>query len=60
MRSARPGRALPLVARDEVIAVPVRGIFPSRLTVAARKDDKRPLVLAYLAAAREVRSTAAP
>lgn len=44
----------PLVARDDVIAVPVRGVSPSRLAVAARKDDRRPLVLAYLAAAREV------
>lgn len=49
----------PLVARDDVIAVPVRGISPSRLAVAARKDDERPLVLAYLAAAREVGAAAA-
>lgn len=41
----------PLVVRDEVIAVPVRGISPSRLAVAARRDDERPLVVAYLAAA---------
>ncbi|MFF3940994.1 LysR family transcriptional regulator [Streptomyces phaeofaciens] len=41
----------PLVVRDEVIAVPVRGVSPSRLAVAARRDDERPLVLAYLAAA---------
>ncbi|MCM3920563.1 LysR family transcriptional regulator [Frankia sp. AiPs1] len=47
----------PLVARDEVIAVPVRGISPSQLAVAARQDDKRTLVLAYLAAAREVGAT---
>ncbi|MFF0000356.1 LysR family transcriptional regulator [Streptomyces avermitilis] len=46
-----------LVVRDEVIAVPVRGISPSQLAVAARRDDKRPLVLAYLAAAREVGAT---
>ncbi|WP_406005058.1 LysR family transcriptional regulator [Streptomyces sp. NBC_00637] len=44
----------PLVVRDKVIAVPVRGISPSRLAVAAAHDDRRPLVLAYLAAAREV------
>ncbi|MYT32008.1 MULTISPECIES: LysR family transcriptional regulator [unclassified Streptomyces] len=44
----------PLVVRDEVIAVPVRGISPSRLAVAARRDDERPLVLAYLAAAAKV------
>lgn len=40
-----------LVVRDEVIAVPVRGISPSQLAVAARRDDQRPLVLAYLSAA---------
>ncbi|WP_369360819.1 LysR family transcriptional regulator [Streptomyces sp. cg2] len=44
----------PLVVRDEVIAVPVRGISPSRLAVAARRGDERPLVLAYLAAAAKV------
>ncbi|WP_055585667.1 LysR family transcriptional regulator [Peterkaempfera griseoplana] len=44
----------PLVVRDEVIAVPVRGISPSQLAVAARQGDKRPLVLAYLAAAAKV------
>ncbi|MER7756072.1 LysR family transcriptional regulator [Kitasatospora sp. NPDC097643] len=44
----------PLVVRDAVIAVPVRGISASQLAVAARRDDERPLVLAYLAAAREV------
>ncbi|MEU6641712.1 LysR family transcriptional regulator [Saccharomonospora sp. NPDC046836] len=43
-----------LVVRDEVIAVPVRGISPSQLAVAARRDDERPLVLAYLAAAAKV------
>ncbi|GAA0588101.1 LysR family transcriptional regulator [Streptomyces crystallinus] len=47
----------PLVARDEVLAVPVRGISPSQLAVAARQDDRRPLVLAYLSAAREVGAT---
>ncbi|MER6366648.1 hypothetical protein [Kitasatospora sp. NPDC001527] len=41
----------PLVARDEVVAAPVRGVSPSRLAVAARRGDERPLVLAYLAAA---------
>ncbi|MFC0530265.1 LysR substrate-binding domain-containing protein [Phytohabitans kaempferiae] len=44
----------PLVVRDEVIAVPVRGLSPSALAVAARRDDERPVVLAYLAAAGEV------
>ncbi|MGW6518311.1 LysR substrate-binding domain-containing protein [Streptomyces sp. NPDC054962] len=47
----------PLVVRDKVIAVPVRGISPSRLAVAAARDDSRPLVLAYLAAASEVGTT---
>ena len=47
----------PMVVRDEVIAVPVRGVSPSQLAVAAGQDDKRPLVLAYLAAAREVGAT---
>ncbi|MER5949293.1 LysR substrate-binding domain-containing protein [Streptomyces sp. NPDC001904] len=41
----------PLIVRDEVTALPVRGISPSRLAVAARHDDSRPLVRAYLAAA---------
>ncbi|MET7650373.1 LysR family transcriptional regulator [Streptomyces sp. NPDC005486] len=44
----------PLLVRDEVIAVPVRGVSPSRLAVAAAREDGRPLVLAYLAAARDV------
>ncbi|MER7397731.1 LysR substrate-binding domain-containing protein [Streptomyces sp. NPDC000151] len=44
----------PLVVRDEVIAVPVRGVSPSRLAVAARRDDERPLVRAYLDAAAKV------
>lgn len=44
----------PLVVRDEVIAVPVRGVSPAQLAVAACQDDKRTLVLAYLGAAREV------
>ncbi|MEU0071449.1 LysR family transcriptional regulator [Streptomyces sp. NPDC006332] len=47
----------PLVVRDGVIAVPVRGISPARLAVAAAQGDRRPLVLAYLAAAREVGAT---
>ncbi|MER5427538.1 LysR family transcriptional regulator [Streptomyces sp. NPDC002588] len=48
----------PLVVRDGVIAVPVRGVSPSRLAVAAGREDERPLVLAYLAAAREVGAAA--
>ncbi|MFG2949371.1 LysR family transcriptional regulator [Streptomyces adustus] len=43
-----------LVVRDEVIAVPVRGVSPARLAVAARKDDERATVLAYLAAAERL------
>ncbi|WP_353944125.1 LysR family transcriptional regulator [Streptomyces sp. HUAS MG91] len=43
-----------LIVRDEVTAVPVRGISPSRLAVAARHEDDRPLVRAYLAAASAV------
>ncbi|MFE1954852.1 LysR substrate-binding domain-containing protein [Streptomyces sp. NPDC059524] len=44
----------PLIVRDEVIAVPVRGVSPSRLAVAARRGDERALVAAYLAAAEAV------
>jgi len=40
-----------LIVRDDVTAVPVRGLSPSQLAVAARRDDERPLVRAYLAAA---------
>ncbi|MFH9548277.1 LysR substrate-binding domain-containing protein [Streptomyces sp. NPDC017435] len=47
----------PLVVRDEVVALPVRGLSPSRLAVAAGREDARPQVLAYLAAAREVGAT---
>ncbi|WP_405664861.1 LysR family transcriptional regulator [Streptomyces sp. NBC_01166] len=44
----------PLIARDTVICLPVRGITPSELAVAARRDDERPLVRAYLAGAEEL------
>ncbi|MEU9401067.1 LysR substrate-binding domain-containing protein [Streptomyces sp. NPDC048242] len=44
----------PLVVRDEVVAVPVRGVSPARLAVAARRDDERPLVRDYLEAAAKV------
>ncbi|MBO1334933.1 LysR substrate-binding domain-containing protein [Streptomyces sp. VRA16 Mangrove soil] len=44
----------PLIVRDEVTAVPVRGITPSQLAVAARADDDRVLVRAYLEAAASV------
>jgi DNA-binding transcriptional LysR family regulator len=40
-----------LVVRNGVIARPVRGLSGSRLAVAARRDDDRPLVQAYLSAA---------
>ncbi|MEV6261371.1 LysR family transcriptional regulator [Streptomyces sp. NPDC051784] len=44
----------PLIARDDVVCLPVRGVSPSELAVAARRDDERPLVRAYLAGAREL------
>ncbi|NUP32948.1 MAG: LysR family transcriptional regulator [Streptomycetaceae bacterium] len=44
----------PLIARDDVIALPVHGVAPCELAVAARRDDDRPLVGAYLAGARTV------
>ncbi|MBJ7906964.1 LysR family transcriptional regulator [Streptomyces sp. DSM 110735] len=47
----------PLIVRDEVVAVPVRGISPAQLAVAARGDDERPLVRGYLAAAAKVRAS---
>ncbi|MFJ8749548.1 LysR family transcriptional regulator [Streptomyces sp. NPDC102441] len=43
-----------LIARDHVICLPVRGVTPSELAVAARRDDERPLVRAYLAGAEEL------
>ncbi|MEU3556657.1 LysR family transcriptional regulator [Streptomyces fragilis] len=49
-----------LVVRDGVTAVPVRGLSPSRLAVAARRDDGRPLVRAYLTAAAELDRRSAP
>ena len=44
----------PLIARDHVVCLPVRGVSPAELAVAARRDDHRPLVRAYLAGAREL------
>ncbi|RZS45220.1 LysR family transcriptional regulator [Herbihabitans rhizosphaerae] len=44
----------PLVTRGDVITREVRGISPARLAVAARADDRRPLVRAYLDAARAI------
>lgn len=40
----------PLVALDGVITRPVRGISPSRLALAWRADDDRPLVRDYVRA----------
>ncbi|MBF6209751.1 hypothetical protein IU433_04680 [Nocardia puris] len=37
-----------LIARDGVVVRPVRGLAPAELAVARRRDDDRPLVLAYL------------
>ncbi|WIX81786.1 LysR family transcriptional regulator [Amycolatopsis carbonis] len=42
----------PLLTRGDVVALPVRGVSPSRLALAWRKDDTRPLVHAYANAAR--------
>jgi len=42
----------PLLTRGDVITRPVRGISPSQLTLAWRKEDRRPLVVAYARACR--------
>jgi DNA-binding transcriptional LysR family regulator len=42
-----------LVAHEGVITIPVRDLSPCELAVAARRDDERPLVLAYLQAAQD-------
>ncbi|AEN11639.1 MULTISPECIES: LysR family transcriptional regulator [unclassified Streptomyces] len=44
----------PLVARDTVVCLPVRGITPSELAVAVRREDTRPLSRAYLAGAGDL------
>lgn len=44
----------PLVALDGVITRPVRGISPSRLALAWRAGDRRPLVLDYARACRQL------
>lgn len=44
----------PLVALDGVITRPVRGISPSRLALAWRADDRRPLVKDYVGACRQL------
>ncbi|NGO77791.1 LysR family transcriptional regulator [Streptomyces sp. YC504] len=43
---------VPLVARGGVVTRPVDGVAPSRLALAWRADDSRPLVRAYAEAAR--------
>jgi hypothetical protein len=45
------GNAPPL-ARGDVVTRPVRGISPSQLALAWRKQDRRSLVLAYIRACR--------
>ncbi|QWF81327.1 LysR family transcriptional regulator [Amycolatopsis sp. CA-230715] len=42
----------PLLTRGDVVTIPVRGVSPSRLALAWRKDDTRPLVHAYARATR--------
>jgi DNA-binding transcriptional LysR family regulator len=42
----------PLIARDDVVVRPIHGVAPAELAVAHRRDDHRPLVLGYMAAAR--------
>ncbi|WP_158893517.1 LysR family transcriptional regulator [Amycolatopsis anabasis] len=44
----------PIYTRDGVVAVPVRGLDPSRLVLAWRRDDRRPLVRDFVAATRRV------
>ena len=43
----------PLLTRGGVVTVPVRGVSPSRLALAWRADDDRPLVQAYARASAE-------
>ncbi|HEX5400669.1 MAG TPA: LysR substrate-binding domain-containing protein [Pseudonocardiaceae bacterium] len=42
----------PLLARGDVVTRPVRGVAPCRLALAWRRDDRRPLVAAYVRACR--------
>jgi DNA-binding transcriptional LysR family regulator len=44
---------VPLITLGGVVAVPVRGLAPSRFALAWRADDRRPLVLAYARACRQ-------
>ncbi|GAA2648131.1 LysR substrate-binding domain-containing protein [Streptomyces vastus] len=46
----------PLISLGGIVTRPVHGLSPSRLALAARADDHRPLVLDYLRAARRVSS----
>lgn len=43
----------PLITRGGVVTRPVHGLAPSRLALARRADDQRPLVRDYVRAARE-------
>jgi DNA-binding transcriptional LysR family regulator len=45
----------PLLTRGDVITRPVRGISPSQLALAWRREDRRPLVLGYARACRRAR-----
>ncbi|WP_405855001.1 LysR family transcriptional regulator [Streptomyces sp. NBC_00090] len=45
---------VPLLAREGVVARPVRGVTPSHLVLAWRADDSRPLVRGYARAAAEL------
>ncbi|NUS91446.1 MAG: LysR family transcriptional regulator, partial [Nocardia sp.] len=42
----------PLIAHEGVVVRPVRGVSPSELALAWRRDDIRPLVRGYVAACR--------
>lgn len=44
----------PIYTRDGVVAVPVRGLEPSRLVLAWRRGDRRPLVRDFVAVTRQV------
>jgi DNA-binding transcriptional LysR family regulator len=45
----------PLLTRGDVVTRPVRGISPSQLALAWRREDRRPLVLGYARACRRAR-----
>ncbi|MFJ4185512.1 LysR family transcriptional regulator [Kitasatospora sp. NPDC089509] len=47
------GGNAPLIALGGVVTRPVHGLSPSRLALARRADDHRPLVLAYARACRQ-------